>query len=146
MNIFHLQRHTRQEWFQFMMSLSYEEWGKYAASLLTSDVQVSGSAVEQQLGVKCTLCDQFFENRSDMRHHRTTTHNYEDAAISYCKQNKRVENGSYMGSINISNILTGKCLAKLRGTSDNNCKIQNALEDVTALFYDDVCKKYFPLS
>lgn len=58
---------------------------------------------------------------------------------------------STVGSINISNILTGKCLAKIR--ADDPCvriaprartnssiirsSVQEALEDVTALFYDE---------
>jgi len=70
------------------------------------------------------------------------------------------------GSINVSNILTGKCLAKIRASNsfpvDNNCSccgnpsgsgccnskkrkhgskmrstVAEALEDITALFYDE---------
>ena len=62
------------------------------------------------------------------------------------------------GSINISNILTGKCLAKINanngnpkvddcscaGSSKNQCNssqmrntVAEALEDITALFYDE---------
>ena len=56
-----------------------------------------------------------------------------------------------MGSINISNILTGKCLAKICA-NDSNVKVsrrerenssnvrstvREALEDITALFYDE---------
>lgn len=56
-----------------------------------------------------------------------------------------------VGSINISNILTGKCLAKIRAddpsvgicprarpnTFNIRSSVQEALEDVTALFYDE---------
>ena len=56
-----------------------------------------------------------------------------------------------VGSINISNILTGKCLAKIRAddpslgisprtranSSSIRSSVQEALEDVTALFYDE---------
>ncbi len=56
-----------------------------------------------------------------------------------------------VGSINISNILTGKCLAKIRAddpsvgisprtranSSNIRSSVQEALEDVTALFYDE---------
>jgi len=53
--------------------------------------------------------------------------------------------GSSTGSINISNILTGKCLAKLnyasgspsRSGGGQDRKLKAALEDVTALFYDE---------
>lgn len=62
------------------------------------------------------------------------------------------------GSINVSNILTGKCLAKINATNHytdvNNCgtsagcskrnyssrvrsTVAEALEDITALFYDE---------
>lgn len=56
------------------------------------------------------------------------------------------------GSINISNILTGKCLAKINASdghpkveeqkkSSSSCMIRStvaeALEDITALFYDE---------
>lgn len=58
---------------------------------------------------------------------------------------------SAVGSINISNILTGKCLAKIRAddpsvgicprarpnTFNIRSSVQEALEDVTALFYDE---------
>lgn len=56
-----------------------------------------------------------------------------------------------VGSINISNILTGKCLAKIRADDPSvgisprvrgnasviRSTVQEALEDVTALFYDE---------
>ncbi|KAF9595836.1 hypothetical protein IFM89_005322 [Coptis chinensis] len=49
------------------------------------------------------------------------------------------------GSINISNILTGKCLAKIRASSSDpqmcctrtRNTVSEALEDITALFYDE---------
>lgn len=51
------------------------------------------------------------------------------------------------GSINISSILTGKCLAKVNPGNGNSCKqkkawkfqntVSEALEDITALYYDE---------
>jgi len=51
------------------------------------------------------------------------------------------------GSINISSILTGKCLAKINPGNGNSCKqkkawkfqntVSEALEDITALYYDE---------
>ncbi|XVF84125.1 hypothetical protein PTKIN_Ptkin17bG0000800 [Pterospermum kingtungense] len=70
----------------------------------------------------------------------------QDLIISYCKaesDDQWMEGNA--GSINISNILTGKCLAKIN-TSNGSHKIDSsqmrssvaeALEDVTALFYDE---------
>ncbi|KAK1409243.1 hypothetical protein QVD17_35769 [Tagetes erecta] len=83
----------------------------------------------------------------------------QDLIISYCKSDSddplTDENA---GSINISNILTGKCLAKVKATNhlptddcscSNNarCKcnsrrqistsVTEALEDITALFFDE---------
>ncbi|XP_042476137.1 uncharacterized protein LOC122057866 isoform X2 [Macadamia integrifolia] len=81
----------------------------------------------------------------------------QDLIISYCKaesDDPSVEGNA--GSINISNILTGKCLAKIRANnrSKEECRISgrlkkrlyasrsrnlvaDALEDITALFYDE---------
>ncbi|XP_031497860.1 uncharacterized protein LOC116262543 [Nymphaea colorata] len=76
----------------------------------------------------------------------------QDLIISYCKadpDDSSVEGTA--GSINISNILTGKCLAKIRACDPNvNISPRNranaskiwssvaeALEDITALFYDE---------
>lgn len=78
----------------------------------------------------------------------------QDLIISYCKaesDDQWIEGN--VGSINISNILTGKCVAKINAT---NCGIKaaecsssgshsslmrssvaEALEDITALFYDE---------
>ena len=49
---------------------------------------------------------------------------------------------SSVGTINVSNILTGKCLAKIQapdseGSGAEGMRVQSALEDVTALFYDE---------
>ncbi|EPS58623.1 hypothetical protein M569_16190, partial [Genlisea aurea] len=90
----------------------------------------------------------------------------QDLIISYCKTNSsdRVPDGN-VGSINISNIFTGKCLAKIKASSSSsssslpfiesrcvsscngNCNSNKcnrirstaaeALEDITALFYDE---------
>ncbi|KAJ7959493.1 Transducin/WD40 repeat-like superfamily protein [Quillaja saponaria] len=90
----------------------------------------------------------------------------QDLIISYCKADSDDSlSKGYVGSINISNILTGKCLAKIRasnsfplekdctcidncsGTACNSRKrtiasrfrstVTEALEDITALFYDE---------
>lgn len=76
----------------------------------------------------------------------------QDLIISYCKalplSSGTEEN---VGSINISNILTGKCLAKIRANDPNvqisprnrpnastiRSTVEEALEDITALFYDE---------
>ncbi|CAL0315590.1 unnamed protein product [Lupinus luteus] len=90
----------------------------------------------------------------------------QDLIISYCKADSddSLSEGN-VGSINVSNILTGKCLAKVRASnsspmanecsSGDNCsssacnsrnrkhvskirsKVAEALEDITALFYDE---------
>lgn len=76
----------------------------------------------------------------------------QDLIISYCKSHLLTcAEEERVGSINISNILTGKCLAKICAT-DPNVKvspreransspvistIREALEDITALFYDE---------
>ena len=52
--------------------------------------------------------------------------------ISYC----RSAQGQSKGSINISNILSGKCLAKISAREGDD-KTKNALEDVTALYYSE---------
>ncbi|XP_058075233.1 uncharacterized protein LOC131223749 isoform X2 [Magnolia sinica] len=80
----------------------------------------------------------------------------QDLIISYCKadsDDSPVKGNA--GSINISNILSGKCLAKIRASNDNHDvvdwdpkrkkrrlprfrnSIAEALEDITALFYDE---------
>ncbi|KAG7569663.1 hypothetical protein ISN45_Aa04g023570 [Arabidopsis thaliana x Arabidopsis arenosa] len=79
----------------------------------------------------------------------------QDLIISYCKadtEDQWVEGNA--GSINISNILTGKCLAKIKaingppkeedssgsdlGKSNRRRNaVAEALEDITALFYDE---------
>ncbi|KAJ4850020.1 hypothetical protein Tsubulata_014055 [Turnera subulata] len=81
----------------------------------------------------------------------------QDLIISYCKSDSEDHLSEGNGSINISNILTGKCLAKIKA---GNCFIRDedesklhskksrhssrirstaveALEDITALFYDE---------
>ncbi|KAL4190107.1 hypothetical protein AMTRI_Chr08g168770 [Amborella trichopoda] len=78
----------------------------------------------------------------------------QDLIISYCKadpDDSSVE--GKVGSINISNILTGKCLAKIHANDSNvivnknkpnknkrprfRNTVADALEDITALFYDE---------
>lgn len=70
----------------------------------------------------------------------------QDVIISYCKaesDDQWMEGNA--GSINISNILTGKCLAKINASNGNpkvdsshiSCTVAEALEDITALFYDE---------
>ncbi|PKU74682.1 hypothetical protein MA16_Dca004873 [Dendrobium catenatum] len=80
----------------------------------------------------------------------------QDLIISYCKSEEGCEDegeASAVGSINMSNILTGKCIAKIsandpliqtsprkRGDASRSsirCSVREALEDVTALFYDE---------
>ncbi|XP_072972406.1 uncharacterized protein [Typha angustifolia] len=79
----------------------------------------------------------------------------QDLIISYCKSEQGCEEGevSTVGSINMSNILTGKCIAKISANdpalqicphrsgeashSSIRSTVQEALEDVTALFYDE---------
>ncbi|CAK9198733.1 unnamed protein product [Sphagnum troendelagicum] len=75
----------------------------------------------------------------------------QDLIISYCKAHADKTADEAVGSINISNILTGKCLAKIRAddphvgirprtcanSSNIRSSIHEALEDVTALFYDE---------
>nr|TKW41900.1 hypothetical protein SEVIR_1G348400v2 [Setaria viridis] len=85
----------------------------------------------------------------------------QDLIISYCKVSKQVadcvdsEAGgvSSMGSINMSNIFTGKCVAKIspsdptltiaprnrgdKSRSTIHSTVSEALEDITALFYDE---------
>ncbi|VFQ99564.1 unnamed protein product [Cuscuta campestris] len=80
----------------------------------------------------------------------------QDLIISYCKADSEdpLSEGS-AGSINVSNILTGKCLAKIKatkGVTPEDCddsrighneskrirtSVAEALEDITALFYDE---------
>jgi hypothetical protein len=79
----------------------------------------------------------------------------QDLIISYCKadtEDQWIEGNA--GSINISNILTGKCLAKIKANNgppkEEDCSssdlgnssrrrsaVAEALEDITALFYDE---------
>ncbi|XP_021896876.1 uncharacterized protein LOC110813905 [Carica papaya] len=78
----------------------------------------------------------------------------QDLIISYCKAESEDQwTEGNAGSINISNILTGKCLAKINSASGtpkvNGCSsgsgsstqmrstVAEALEDITALFYDE---------
>ncbi|OMP07007.1 hypothetical protein COLO4_07711 [Corchorus olitorius] len=70
----------------------------------------------------------------------------QDLIISYCKaeSDDRWMEGN-AGSINISNILTGKCLAKINASNVSpkheslqmRSTVSEALEDITALFYDE---------
>uniref|UniRef100_A0A0D9XZI8 Uncharacterized protein n=1 Tax=Leersia perrieri TaxID=77586 RepID=A0A0D9XZI8_9ORYZ len=73
----------------------------------------------------------------------------QDLIISYCKSEAGVDDSTVppIGSINMSDIMTGKCIAKiaandptLRIAPRKNgiwSSIPEALEDVTALFYDE---------
>jgi len=65
----------------------------------------------------------------------------QDLIISYCKQSNEDEDGddgqeSRLGSINVSNIINGKSLARVRARPGNEDD-RAALEDVTALFYNE---------
>jgi len=55
----------------------------------------------------------------------------QDIIISYCKQNE-----SEFGSINVSSILNGKSIARITA-KESNGREKAALEDVTALFYNE---------
>lgn len=63
----------------------------------------------------------------------------QDLIISYCKA--RGQDADLMmgvGSINVSNILTGKCVAKVCPFAHGgNAQWEEALQDVTAVFYDE---------
>jgi len=69
----------------------------------------------------------------------------QDLIISYCKAQQPDETAKPVGSINVSHLLTGKCLAKIqarpneKGNTGTRCEtsVESALEDVTALFYDE---------
>ncbi|XP_008804634.1 uncharacterized protein LOC103717871 [Phoenix dactylifera] len=70
----------------------------------------------------------------------------QDLIISYCKADADESSPEgNVGSINISNILTGKCLAKIRASSLSKCPrssrfrntVSEALDDITALYYDE---------
>ncbi|GJQ94231.1 WD40/YVTN repeat-like-containing domain-containing protein, partial [Tanacetum coccineum] len=75
----------------------------------------------------------------------------QDVIISFCKSNLNDQRtDEKAGSINISNIWTGKCIAKLNSSNvllsedvDKKQKmiggnmIAEALEDITALYYDE---------
>jgi WD40 repeat protein len=70
----------------------------------------------------------------------------QDLIISYCKADSSDSSSEEnAGSINISNILTGKCLAKIKAGDFSKQKktwkfqstITEALEDITALYYDE---------
>lgn len=70
----------------------------------------------------------------------------QDLIISFCKADSDDSSADgAAGSINISNILTGKCLAKIQAGSSSkttcNSRIQTslseALDDITALYYDE---------
>jgi len=94
-------------------------------------------------------------------HHDCSTNNIyitsdQDLIISYCKSEAVAEDGTVVpvGSINMSEIMTGKCIAKItandpalsapprrNGRSKRRSSVWStvpeALEDVTALFYDE---------
>ncbi|CAN6338346.1 unnamed protein product [Urochloa humidicola] len=93
-------------------------------------------------------------------HHDCSTNNIyitsdQDLIISYCKSESVAEDGTVtpIGSINMSEIMIGKCIAKISASDPalnvtphrNSSKkrssvwstVPEALEDVTALFYDE---------
>lgn len=69
----------------------------------------------------------------------------QDLIISYCKADSDDSTeDTVAGSINISNILTGKCLAKIQPSNSSKKRASRlrhtpteALEDITALYYDE---------
>ncbi|XP_071716810.1 uncharacterized protein [Rutidosis leptorrhynchoides] len=79
----------------------------------------------------------------------------QDLIISFCKDNsidQRTDNK--VGSINVSNIWTGKCVAKINSNSATLCEdnkrtmiernmVGEALEDITALYYDEECNEIY---
>ena len=80
----------------------------------------------------------------------------QDHIISYCQDGSQNDSESFaVGSINISNIHTGKRIAKITrengierqlfksDISDNNEKVTRALKDVTSLFYDEERNEIF---
>ncbi|CAM8970727.1 unnamed protein product [Rhodiola kirilowii] len=90
--------------------------------------------------------------KSDRKTNNIHVSNAEDLIISYCKadaedQGPDVDSGGV--SININNIQTGRCLAKIN--VDNGCpnaeefsndtsmrnRVADALRDITAIFYDE---------
>ena len=80
----------------------------------------------------------------------------QDHIISYCQDGSQADNESFVvGSINISNIHTGKRIAKITrengvdrhplksGAADGNERVTRALKDVTSLFYDEERNEIF---
>ncbi|XP_039145984.1 uncharacterized protein LOC120283380 isoform X2 [Dioscorea cayenensis subsp. rotundata] len=69
---------------------------------------------------------------------------FQDLIISFCKVSSE-GSSTEVGSINISNILTGKCLAKIQPNHSIKCQhasgfdssVTEALEGITALYYDE---------
>ncbi|KAI3694955.1 hypothetical protein L1987_77941 [Smallanthus sonchifolius] len=77
----------------------------------------------------------------------------QDLIVSFCKANNNHSTRTRAGSINISNIWTGKCIAKInssnaipskdeQGSSSNTKRVEvnmveEALEDITALYFDE---------
>ncbi|KAD5317840.1 hypothetical protein E3N88_17786 [Mikania micrantha] len=78
----------------------------------------------------------------------------QDLLVSFCKANNDESADTRAGSINISNIWTGKCIAKINssnaipskdeqeGSSTNTRQVEmsmveEALEDITALYFDE---------
>ncbi|XP_039145983.1 uncharacterized protein LOC120283380 isoform X1 [Dioscorea cayenensis subsp. rotundata] len=70
---------------------------------------------------------------------------FQDLIISFCKVSSEGSSTEAVGSINISNILTGKCLAKIQPNHSIKCQhasgfdssVTEALEGITALYYDE---------
>jgi len=69
----------------------------------------------------------------------------QDLIISYCReQSPAGPLEQSVGTLNVSDIFSGRCLAKVRVTEDcRDQRLQHALEDVTALFYDEERNEIF---
>ncbi|KAI3781417.1 hypothetical protein L2E82_11431 [Cichorium intybus] len=78
----------------------------------------------------------------------------QDLIVSFCKADNDQLTDRRAGSINISNIWTGKCIAKINSSNAISCKdeegsssvngkrievnmVEEALEDITALYFDE---------
>jgi len=68
--------------------------------------------------------------------------NTQDTIISFCKD--EANESDDLGSINISNIITGKCISKINFNREvDNFKKQQALKNITALYYDEMTNEIF---
>eukprot|EP00310_Coccolithus_braarudii_P024496 CAMPEP_0183345542 /NCGR_PEP_ID=MMETSP0164_2-20130417/10938_1 /TAXON_ID=221442 /ORGANISM="Coccolithus pelagicus ssp braarudi, Strain PLY182g" /LENGTH=382 /DNA_ID=CAMNT_0025516693 /DNA_START=242 /DNA_END=1391 /DNA_ORIENTATION=+ len=73
-----------------------------------------------------------------LHHADTSTNNIvitsaQDYIISYCRQTDS-NSGSSMSAINVSHILTGRCVAKITG---DTAVAKQALQDVTSIFFNE---------